>query len=87
MKRWSITEVNADGLMVAKVDFDPDDFEAAIAELDARYLAGEAAAYSHTWSLVAPTFGRIQPARTRRDDSEFGRPSTTAGRPRSSPVT
>ena len=30
----------------------PDDFEAAIAELDARYLAGEAAAHAHTWSSV-----------------------------------
>ena len=33
--------------------FDLDDFEAAIAELDARYLAGEAAAHAHTWSVIA----------------------------------
>ena len=37
----------------ALVTFDPDDFEAAIAEFDARYLAGEAAAHSHAWSIVA----------------------------------
>ena len=30
--------------------FDLDDFDAAIAELDARYLAGEAAAHARTWS-------------------------------------
>ena len=48
-----ITEVDADGLMVAKVDFDPDDIDAAFEELDARYLAGEAAADAHTWSVIA----------------------------------
>ena len=53
LKRWSITEVDADGWMVAKVEFDLDDIDAAIAELDARYLAGEAAAYAHTWSVIA----------------------------------
>ena len=36
-----IIEINADEQIVALVTFDPDDFEAAIAELDARYLAGE----------------------------------------------
>ena len=51
-----ITEVNADGLMVAKVDFDLDDIDAAIAELDARYLAGEAAPYRDTWSVIARAF-------------------------------
>ena len=52
----AITEINADGLMVAKVAFDPDDIDAAIAELDARYLAGEAAAHAHTWSVIARTY-------------------------------
>ena len=33
--------------------FDLDDIDAAIAELDARYLAGEAAAHAHTWSVIA----------------------------------
>ena len=36
--------------------FDLDDFDAAIAELDARYLAGEAAAHAHTWSVIAGTY-------------------------------
>ena len=47
-----IAEIDADERIVAVVSFDPDDFDAAIAELDARYLAGEAAAHAQTWSLV-----------------------------------
>ncbi len=49
----SIYEINADARITAVVTFDPDDFDAAIAELDARYLAGEAAPYAHTWSMIA----------------------------------
>ena len=45
----SIYEINGDGRLAAAVTFDPEDFEAAIAELDARYLAGEAAAHAQTW--------------------------------------
>ncbi len=37
----------------ARVSFDPDDIDAAFEELDARYLAGEAAAHAHTWSVIA----------------------------------
>ena len=48
-----ISEINTDGVMVARVVFDPDDIDAAFEELDARYLAGEAAAHAHTWSVVA----------------------------------
>ncbi len=32
--------------------FGPDDFDAAVAELDARYLAGEAAAHADTWTAM-----------------------------------
>ena len=39
--------------------FDPDDFDAAIEELDARYLAGEAAAHAHTWSVIAGTYAEF----------------------------
>ena len=39
-----IAEIDADERIVAHIVFDSDDFDAAIAELDARYLAGEAAA-------------------------------------------
>ena len=48
-----IVEIDADERIVAVVDFDPDDIEAAIAELDARYLAGEAAAHCAQWSVIA----------------------------------
>ena len=47
-----IIETNDDEQIMAIVSFDVDDFEAAIAELDARYLAGEAAAHAHTWSVI-----------------------------------
>ena len=46
-----IVEIDADEQIAAHVVFDLDDFDAAFEELDARYLAGEAAAYAHTWSV------------------------------------
>ena len=39
--------------------FDLEDFDAAIAELDARYLAGEAAAHSSTWSAIAEVYAAL----------------------------
>ena len=39
--------------------FDLDDLEAAIAELDARYLAGEAAAHARTWSVIMQGFASL----------------------------
>jgi ketosteroid isomerase-like protein len=36
--------------------FDADDIDAAFEELDARYLAGEAASHADTWSLITETF-------------------------------
>ena len=47
-----VVEIDADDRIAALVVFDLDDFEAAIAELDARYLAGEAAAHARTWSVI-----------------------------------
>ncbi len=46
--------------------FDLDDFDAAIAELDARYLAGEAAAHAGTWSVIAGFSLRTIGARSQR---------------------
>jgi hypothetical protein len=54
-----IVELNADEKILARLTFDFDDFEAAIAELDARYLAGEAARNSHTWSVITDAFTAI----------------------------
>jgi hypothetical protein len=48
-----VTEINRDSQILAHVMFDPDDIDAAFAELDARYLAGEAAAHARTWSVIA----------------------------------
>ena len=39
--------------------FDPDDIDAAFAELDARYLAGEAAAHAHTWSVITQAYAAL----------------------------
>ena len=39
--------------------FDPDDFDAALAELDARYVAGEAMVHAHTWSTIARGFAAL----------------------------
>ncbi|MET0898425.1 MAG: hypothetical protein ABWY45_10995, partial [Mycobacterium sp.] len=47
-----VVETDVDGQLVAHVAFDPDDVDAASAELDARYLATEAAPHSRTWSLI-----------------------------------
>ena len=58
-----IVEIDADERIVARVVFDLDDIEAAFAELDARYLAGEAAAHAHTWSVIAEALRRAQSAR------------------------
>ena len=41
----NIVEIDAEERIVGDVVFDLDDFDAAIAELDARYIAGEAAAH------------------------------------------
>ncbi len=52
----SVVEINSDNQIAAMVHFDLEDFDAAIAELDARYLAGEAADHAHTWSSITNAF-------------------------------
>ena len=52
--------------------FDPDDIDAAFEELDARYLAGEAAAHAHTWSVIAGAYAAFNRQRTPRDDAGLG---------------
>jgi class 3 adenylate cyclase len=51
-----IAEIDANERCVASIAFDLDDLEGAIVELDARYVAGEAAPYAHTWSVIAATY-------------------------------
>ena len=54
-----IVEIDPDERIVATSSFDLDDFDAAIAELDARYLAGEAAAHARTWSVVTQAYAAL----------------------------
>ena len=54
-----IFEIDIDELIAAAVVIDLDDFDAAIAELDARYLVGEAAPYSHTWSVITAGYAAL----------------------------
>ena len=51
-----IVEIDADNRVAARFLFDLNDIDAAFEELDARYLAGEAAAYAHTWSVIARAY-------------------------------
>ena len=74
-----------DDRIAARVTFDPDDIDAAFEELDARYLAGEAAAHAHTWSVIAQAYAalnRRELPRRRRTGST----STTGGAQRSRPA-
>ena len=68
----AVVEIDADERMATVVVFDLDDIDAAIAELDARYLAGEAAAYART--LVGDIRGlrRDQPTRVSANDAGLG---------------
>ncbi|MGB3476863.1 MAG: BTAD domain-containing putative transcriptional regulator [Mycobacterium sp.] len=55
-EQLDVGEITSDGRLAASVSFDADDFDAAIAELDARYLAGEAADYASSWSALTQTY-------------------------------
>ena len=71
----------------AVVTFDTGDIDAAFAELDARYMDGEAAAHAHTWSVTAGSFAGVNQTRTSQADAGLGeRRSPTSGRD-SRPVT
>jgi hypothetical protein len=48
-----VLEIDAEERIAAGIFFDPDEINAAFAELDARYLAGEGAAHAHAWSVIA----------------------------------
>ena len=54
-----IIEVDADDRLVRRVVFDIDDIDGAFTELDARYLAGEAATYARTWSALLDSFSAL----------------------------
>src|SRR5262249_29916509 len=54
-----IAEIDADGRLVAHMAFDPDDYAAAITELDARYMAAEAADHAQTWSGITQCYAAL----------------------------
>lgn len=54
-----IVELDLDNRMKAQVLFDPEDFDAAFEELEARYLAGEAAAHPGAWSVVSGIYAEF----------------------------
>ena len=59
--------------MAAVVTFDADDFDAAFAELDARYMAGEAAAHAHTWSVFMGNYAAFNRREIPANHSGLGR--------------
>ena len=67
----TILEISADERISAIIVFDVDDFDAAIAELDARYLAGEAAAHSETWLAIAEVYAALNRAEMPTTATDF----------------
>jgi hypothetical protein len=47
-----LVEIDVEHQITAFIAFDANDIDAAVEELDARYLAGEAGACAHTWSVI-----------------------------------
>lgn len=54
-----VVEIDNEGRLVGYVCLDPDDFDAAFQELEARYMAGEAAIHARTWSVIAGIFASL----------------------------
>ena len=81
-----IVEINADDRIEAWVVFDLDDFDAAIAELDSRYLAGEAAAHAQTWSVITGGHAAVNRRELPPTHAGLRRASTTGAGQRSRPA-
>ena len=54
-----LVETDLGGHLAAVTLLDLEDIDAAIAELDARYVAGEAAAHAHTWSVIMQGYASL----------------------------
>ncbi len=54
-----VVEIDADERIAAVVVFDLEDIDAAFEELDARYVAGEAADHARTWSVIAAGYAAL----------------------------
>ncbi len=55
----NIVEIDTDERIAVVDVFDIEDIDAAIAELDSRFLAGEGAAHAQTWSVVTQGYASI----------------------------
>jgi len=66
-----LVETNLNGHIAAVILLDLEDIEAAIAELDARYVAGEAAAHAQPWSTITRASPH-SPGRTSCGDAGTG---------------
>jgi hypothetical protein len=55
----SVVETDAEGMLAAQVIFDRDDMDAAFDELEARYLAGDAADYTDLWSEITQSYAAM----------------------------
>jgi hypothetical protein len=56
---FSVLEIDSEERIAARVAFDLDDIDAAFEELETRYLAGEAAAYARTWTLITRAYAAL----------------------------
>ena len=54
-----LVEIDADDRITAFISFHPADIDAAFEELDARYLAGEAAGHADAWSLIVQAYTAV----------------------------
>lgn len=57
--------------MRALVNFDPENIDAALEELDTRYLAGVAADHSDTWSAITQAYAAINRGETPATTADF----------------
>jgi hypothetical protein len=55
----SVVEIDSEERIMAGSAFDLDDIDAAFKDLDDRYLAGEAAAHTRTWSAIARIYANF----------------------------
>ena len=63
----AVVEINDSNRIAEIVVIEADDVDTAFAELDARYLSGEAAVHARTWSRHYARLRRAQSARTTAD--------------------
>ena len=65
----NVVEIDTADRIAKVATFDLEDIDAAFAELDTRYLAGEAAAHAHTWSVIAGAYAALNRREITVDDA------------------